>query len=135
MKMTWKVMLMARTDELRACVRSVLKTIPEIKEVYYEVADKDAMYPHAVLTFSSVDLGDFNRHDIMVDVDLWDHGTESSTIEGICDQIEDLFNNLNAPSDEILPTFFTESKRSIPDEDKLIKHRLVRIQAQNYDRR
>jgi len=125
---------MARTDNLRSLVRTKLKTITELEEVYYEIADTEALFPHAVITFDSVDLGDINRHDYVVNVDVYDRGPSASQVEGICDKIENIFCNLNAPTDAVLPTFYLESRQSIADEDKAIRRRLVRLQAQNYDK-
>lgn len=123
---------MSKTNELRKLIQSQLKT--KCSNVYYEQAIDSALYPHCVYNFASIDLGDLIRDDLVLEVDVWDKGNSCTAIENLCDQIEELFNNANLPQDKILPTFFRISRIPVKDEDKSIKHRLLKFQIQNYER-
>lgn len=123
---------MSKTNELRKLIQSKLKT--KCSNVYYEQAIDSALYPHCVYNFASIDLGDLIRDDLVLEVDVWDKGNSCTAIENLCDQIEELFNNANLPQDKILPTFFRISRIPVKDEDKSIKHRLLKFQIQNYER-
>lgn len=123
-----------RTNDLRKAIRERLETIKEeyeIQEIYFDLADDDALFPHLVVDFSGDDLSDFNRKDYTIDVDIY---TKNMVLLfDISDAIEDLFCNFNDPSETILPTFFLVSKIFVDDEDKTIKHGVVRMEAQLYD--
>ena len=121
-----------KTNELRKLIQTKLKTLAS--KVYYEIADSDAMYPHIVFSFKTVNLDDLWRQDYMLDIDVWDKSQNTTTIEALCDNIEKLLHMENLPQTGILPTFYLVDRKSIPDEDKAIKHRLVRFQIQNYER-
>lgn len=121
-----------KTNELRKLVQTRLKTV--CSDVYYEIAKDDAMYPHCVFEFSTIDLGDLHRDDVMLTIDVWDKGSSLVQIENLCDSIEALFNNANYPQQTILPTFFRVNRMSVRDDVKSIKHRVLKFQIQNYER-
>lgn len=123
-----------RTNDLREAVKVLMSTLPDGIKTYYQQADEDAMYPHCVFQFGTINDGDLSRHDYRVDIDVWDRDSSSERIEDLCDMIEDLFDNTNDPRDTILPTFFLENRILAIDEDKRIKHRIIRLIAQNYER-
>lgn len=122
------------TNELRKLIQSKLKTVCD--NVFYEIADNKMIYPHCVFSFRSVDTSDFAfaRKDIRCDIDIWDKGNDATQIEDLADSIESLFNAKNIPQDEILPTFFLDRRISVLDEDKDIRHRVIRLTIQNYER-
>lgn len=127
-----RVVQMSKTNDLRKLVQTKLKTV--CTHVYYEIASDDAMYPHCVFYFSSIDLGDLNRNDLIMNVDVWDKSTSANVIENLCDDIEALFNAENLPQNTILPTFFKVNRIPVTDEDKKIRHRLLKFNIQNYER-
>lgn len=124
---------MGKTNTLRKLVYSLLSHV--CQNVYYSQADEKNMYPHIVFAIASIDLGDLNRDDAVVDIDIWDKGTSAVKIEDMADEVEAVFRNNNLPQENILPTFFLMDRKSVPDEDKKILHRLIRVQVQNYERR
>lgn len=121
-----------RTNDLKKLVQTKLKTLTT--NVYFEQAADNALYPHAVFTFREIDLGDLSRQDYVLEVDVWDKGTSTTAIDELSDKIEDLLQLQNLPQTHILPTFFKIDRKSILDQDKSIKHRLIRFQIQNYVR-
>lgn len=131
-------MEMNRTNELRKLVKSMLseKKFTEenkIKDVYYENADDEAMFPHIVFDFDTVNLGDLHRKDKSLVIDIYDKSDSAFLVEKIADEIEDMFNAKNLPQENILPTFFLEDRRTVLDEDKKIRHRQIEIIVQNYE--
>lgn len=123
---------MSRTNDLKKLIQTKLKTLAT--NVYYEIAADNALYPHVVFTFDSIDLGDLSREDYMLNVDVWDKGKSTTAIDDLCDSIENLLQAKNLPQAHILPTFYLVDRRNVPDEDKAIKHRIIRFQIQNYER-
>ncbi len=121
-----------RTNDLIELIKTKLSTVAS--NVYYEVADEDALYPHVVFSFQQINLGDISRQDYELDVDVWDKGEETETVENLCDSIEHLLHGANLPQKNILPTFYLIDRRILFDEDKEIRHRVVRFQIQNYER-
>ena len=121
-----------KTNDLKKLIQTKLKTLTT--NVYFEIAADNALYPHIVFTFNSVDLGDLSRQDYILYIDVWDKGNNSTAIDELCDNIETLLQAQNLPQTRILPTFYLMDRKSIPDEDKQIRHRLIRFQIQNYVR-
>lgn len=120
---------MNKTNALRKIIQS---NIDSIVKSYYRKAGKEKIFPHAVYDFENIDLGDINRDDLILVVDLWDHGEDTTQIEDLADAIETIFNAANMPDEEVLPTFYRISRKPIDDEDKMIMHRQLKFQVQNY---
>ena len=121
-----------KTNDLKKLIQTKLKTLTT--NVFYEIATDDAMYPHVVFTFNSIDLGDLSRQDYMLNIDVWDKSKSTVAVDELCDKIEALLQGENLPQTRILPTFYLVDRRNIPDEDKQIRHRVIRFQIQNYVR-
>lgn len=119
-----------KTNEIR---KTIQERIDPIVSCYYRTADPDALFPHAVYDFESIDLGDLFRDDLILIVDLWDFGTDTTRIEEFADQIESMFNAVNLPGEKILPTFYRISRKPIDDEEKTIMRRQLKFQIQNYE--
>lgn len=124
------------TNELRKLVRSELLNVPDVKEVYFQIADTKAMFPHVVFSFDGINSlsEDNNREDYILIVDVWDKSDSFVKVEDITDSIIKLFRAYNAPQTKILPTFYFESSRNMIDEDKKIKHNQIKFTVQNYER-
>lgn len=121
-----------RTNDLKKLIQTKLKTLAT--NVYFEEAADNALYPHIVFTFRTIDLGDLARQDYILEVDVWDKGTSTTQVDELSDKVEDLLQAKNLPQTNILPTFYKIDRKSIKDEDKSIKHRLIKFQIQNYVR-
>lgn len=126
---------MTRSDELRAVISPLLSDIPGVKAVFYERATQDHIYPHIVYVFKRPSVPEMNRNDYQIDIDVWDRDAESATVvETICDSIENIFNGANLPNDKLLPTFWLESRVTVEDGDKTIRHRNIKVSVQFYER-
>lgn len=121
-----------RTNELKKLVQTKLKTITT--DVYFEQARDNALYPHIVFNFKDIDLEDLSRQDYVLEVDVWDKGSSTDRADELADMVEDLLHTKNLPQTGVLPTFYKMNRKSIPDPDKKIKHRLIRFRIQNYVR-
>ena len=121
---------MSKTNALRKIIQNKINSI--VKS-YYRFADTTNIYPHAVYNFENIDLGDITRDDLILIVDVWDKGKDTSQAENIADQIEKLFNAANLPDESVLPTFYRIGRKPIDDEDKTIIRRQLKFQIQNYD--
>lgn len=120
---------MTKTIELRKVIQSKINTIINS---YYRKADAEAAYPYAVFNFENIDLSDINRDDLILIVDIWAHGNDTTFIEEAADKIEKIFNAANLPNEYVLPTFYRISRKPVDDEDKMIQRRELKFQIQNY---
>lgn len=120
---------MSKTNSIRKIIQS---NINNIVKSYYRVADAKAAFPHAVYDFENIDLSDIHRDDLILIIDIWGKGKETSNIEDIADQIETVLNTTNIPGEEVLPTFYRISRKPIDDEDKTLIRRQLKFQIQNY---
>lgn len=123
---------MSKTNSLRKLIQSQLKT--EYDEVYYLRANENAMYPHCVFYIESINTGDLSRCDYRLIIDLWDKSSSSYNVEEMSDKVEELLKTKNLPQTDILPTIFTESRRTVIDDDKDIKHIQLDFTVQLYER-
>ena len=121
-----------RTNDLKKLIQEKLKTLTT--DVYYEQARDNALYPHIVFSFREISLEDLYRQDYVLEVDVWDKGNSTDRADELADMVEDLLHTKNLPQTGVLPTFYKMNRKSIPDPDKKIKHRLIRFQIQNYVR-
>ena len=121
---------MGKTNSLRKIIQT---NISKITKCFCRVADKKEQYPYAVYDIEEIDLGDLYRDDWILVVDVWDKGTDTAAAEDISDQIEAVFNAVNMPGKDVLPTFYRMSRKPIDDEDKTIIHRQLKFQVQNYE--
>lgn len=131
MKVSTKVVAtISKTRTLRQLVTSLLKSSG--CEVYYEKADKKATFPYLVYTFDTTNFTYDSRDDIFLLIDIWDRRETSSFIEGVADAIEKLLDHANHPTEQVLATFYLESRKSVADEDELILHRQIRAKIESY---
>ena len=121
-----------RTNDLKKLVQTQLKTVAT--NVYYEVADKNAVYPHLVFSFRRLDLNDLSRQDYILQVDVWDRSNKTQVVDDLADGVENLLQAKNLPQTDILPTFYLIDRKMVEDEDKMIRHRQIQFQVQNYER-
>lgn len=130
-----------RTNDLRKTINSIIKDAVSdynVQGVYYSLADENALFPHVIFTINDVDRSDLSRADYTIDVDVYckERGNNNAVFlcEEITDRIENAFNSKNEPQDGILPTFYLISRQPLADEDKNIKHNLVRFVVQLYEK-
>lgn len=121
-----------RTNDLKKLVQTQLKTVAT--NVYYEVADDKAVYPHLVFSFRRLDLNDLSRQDYILQVDIWDRNNKTQVVDDLADEVENLLQAQNLPQTDILPTFYLIDRKMVEDEDKMIRHRQIQFQVQNYER-
>ncbi len=121
-----------KTNDLKKLIQTKLKTLTT--DVYFEIAIDNALYPHIVFAFDNVNLDDLSRQDYVLNVDIWDKGKSTTAVDDLTDKVESLLQAQNLPQTHVLPTFYLIDRKTIPDEDKQIRHRLVRFQIQNYTR-
>lgn len=122
------------TNELRKLIRELMDS-GEFA-VYYQLASDNAMFPHAIINLESISMmdNDNNRFDYQLFIDIYNRN-DVFEIENITDTIISKLNALNSPKNNIFPTFYLESRRSIIDEDKSINHRQLMFVVQTYERK
>ena len=123
---------MSKTANLRQLIVAQLNTTTGA--TYYRNAPDNAAYPYKTFELSRANLGDLARDDIDLCVDIWDHAADSKAVDLIADAIDELFNATNLPQDNILPTFFRDSRYTVDEDDKAIQHIQMHFTVQNYTR-
>lgn len=130
---------MSATNELRKLIKSELSSVSAgfgIKEIYYQIADNEALYPHIVFTLESAisEPVFLDRYNYRLIVDIYFKETGTQDIEDLCDLIQNEFIWKNSPTAEILPTFYFERRLTVIEASKLINHRQLRFNIQMYER-
>ena len=123
---------MSKTADLRQLIVAQLNTTTGA--TYYRNAPDNAAYPYKTFELSRANLGDLARDDIDLCVDIWDHAADSKAVDLIADAIDEMFNATNLPQDNILPTFFRDSRYTVTEDDKTIQHIQMHFTVQNYTR-
>lgn len=123
---------MTRSNSMRKLVVSILDTLCD--RVYHNIADDDALYPHIVFDIRNIDSTDENSYRYGIQIDLWDKGNSWLSVLELADSVEDSFRSENIPQTDILPTFYTESRQVVLDDDKCIQHIQIQIFANLYER-
>lgn len=99
--------------------------------VYHEVAPSVA-FPYVVYHFSSSHKPE-KREDIILNINIWGQSENTTDIEQIAENIKNRFDNLNiATADGLLVGFYLLSRGSIPDPDRNIRRREVRLWCKTY---
>ena len=122
---------MGRSNTLKKIVKA--KINKHCTNVYYENANTAAMYPHITFYFVSTTFDEAGKQIVYIDIDVWDDGNESVNIDNIVDDITLEFDNSIENYESVLANFFIEDRRVVDDSDKSIRHRVLSIQAQNYE--
>lgn len=117
-------------NDLRELIKTKLSTL--CNNVYYFLADENAMFPHLVFNLARQTKYDFARDDVTLDVEVFTKSEAEA--QNLADAIETMFNNLNDPQEELLPTFFVERITQVAESDKDIRHKSIEITIQNYER-
>lgn len=130
---------MAKINDLRALIVSQLNTIKStygIADIFYQVAQDTAMFPHIVYDFGNMRAlpEGFARRDIELYINVYDKQESTVLINNIADAVEELLEAQNLPQTNILPTFYYVNRKDLPDEDKSIKHIQIEFSIQNYER-
>ena len=110
---------------------NAIKTEYGIKEISYNVAKKDQLFPHIVYDFTDITPTDMGRTDILLDIHIW--GKDQFVCLEIMDAVRDLLMFWNYPTQTILPTFYEMSGGSVEDPDKSIVHLVLRYQVQVFE--
>ncbi len=124
------------TQSLKKLIKN--KLLAQCDNVYYNRAQRNPSYPHVIFSFRPIDSNDLNRKDYTVRIDVWDKqegyntSADFSAIENLCDDIESMFNYLNEPFENILPTFYAVERRQIDDDNEALLHREITVQVQVY---
>lgn len=121
---------MSKTADLRKLLQSQLATISGA--TYHKRAPDTAVFPYKVFTMFRTNIGDLERDDIDLCIDIWDKSTDTKAVDSIADDIEDLLNAANLPQSTILPTIYRDSRFYVDDSDKDIQHVQMHFTVQNY---
>lgn len=123
---------MSKTKALRRVVVETIHSVAPTLPVYHKRAPDNAPFPYGVYDLRRVDLNDLSRDDYTIELNLWDHASDSTRVDELADLIEEAFNAVNLPQEDILPTFYRVTRYPVEDADKDIQRVLVECQAQLY---
>ncbi len=118
-------------NSLLKIVKNHLKTKHD--RVYHEEAPNNAKYPYIVFEITQ-GLKNSMRDDLILMVDIWDRNKDTMPIEDLTDTIDKLFHEANLPSENVLPTFYRETRLKVDDPDKTLKRRQLRFAIHTYFR-
>jgi|GEM_PF-2193847 hypothetical protein len=125
---------MGKTNDMKVIIKNLLDQTSG--NTYYESRPVDDntsdIYQNSfkVFEFESINSDDISRDDYILTINVW--GRNVKDVEQISDDIEDLLRHESYQSETCLPTFYTFERRPIPDEDKTIKRRQIKVLVNNY---
>lgn len=128
-----------RSNDLRKTLKGIIENSLadyNVKEIYYKVANEQAMFPHIVFNLSSCFQSNDDLHRFMyyVQIDVYNKVPSLIQIEDLVDNIVNEFNAINDPQKDILPAFYFSSVNEVLDEDKKINHFRIMLEVHLYER-
>jgi len=109
-------------------IRSDIQTFLESKteNVYYEKADKGALYPHVVFDLvNSTDDGTMER--FVLEIDGWDDKEDTTDLETMMSVIDKGLHKRTVVVDDISLTFYRENRLTVHDDNPQIKPKTIRV--------
>jgi len=104
------------SDKFKKLTQTQLKTYCD--NVFFDVANNDVPFPYITWTFelkpNAIDLGTLS-------IEVF--GTDNKTVDDICDSIEAM--NLLTIYDDVVPTYYLESRLNITNQERTIKRRQI----------
>jgi hypothetical protein len=117
------------------------KLVESGKQVYSEVAPvKDPVtqlapvFPYVVYRLGTSLNDENNREDFPLIINVWDKGSNTTSLEILADSIDKKLNNLRYLDENQQLTFAKESRSPISDPDLNIKGRQIRYTVKRYER-
>jgi len=123
---------LSKTYDLRKLIKTQLDTVEGA--TYHRRASADEDFPYKVYTLESVECPDSSRDLYDLCVDIWGDSSDAQDLDDLGDEIEALFNSVNLPQTNILPTFFRSSRYYVEDPDKDLLHLQLHFDVQLYER-
>lgn len=116
--------------ELRTAVKNVLKTIHP--HVYYLRAPKDAPFPYLVYNLEAYGEGEGSEL-IVLDVDGWDEGTDSTPLEILMKNVNSTFDKNVITTENTVVSFYLDRKLPVIDDEPSIMRRTYTYQGRLFN--
>lgn len=114
---------MSKEKSDRLYIRKKLKTeISQVVDNYFLTAHNKAKYPYAVLDIKETD--DQNYIPYHLEIEVWDKGDNTTTLETICDDLKSLLDRKRVVEDNYAYIIWFSGCITNIDDDKTIKRRV-----------
>lgn len=114
---------MSKEKSDRLYIRKKLKTeISKVVDNYFLTAHNKAKYPYAVLDIKETD--DQNYIPYYLEIEVWDKGDNTTTLETICDDLKSLLDRKRVVEDNYAYIIWFSGCITNIDDDKTIKRRV-----------
>lgn len=117
--------------EIRKLIHDRLKSIHP--NVHFIKAPSNAPTPHLVYTVEVFDDGE-GFQTITLDIDGWDIGSDSTTLEALMANVNNALNKTSVTADNLAVTFYLDRKIPMVEEEKNLIRRLYMYQGRLYIR-
>ena len=125
---------MKKTLALRTVIVSLLETaMPDGAKIYYQQAQKDHPKIYAVYTLDLIDKTD-ERSAYELEINVMDYGTDTSTIENLCDTIQQTFDKKVQITTDVGVYFYTDRRNAVEEEDRNSLRRRLTFSTYLYER-
>ena len=122
----------SKTIALRDALQNLLNSLTE--NVYYEEASVSRHYPYIVFELSELGFSD-ERTLIQMEVNAFDYGKSSSTVEMISDEIQEALDQYYFINDYIQFCIYKDSRQIIKEMDKKIIRRRMLFEIHLHERK
>lgn len=114
---------MSKEKSDRLYIRKKLKAeISQVVDNYFLTAHNKAKYPYAVLDIKETD--DQNYIPYYLEIEVWDKGDNTTTLETICDDLKSLLDRKRVVEDNYAYIIWFSGCITNIDDDKTIKRRV-----------
>ncbi len=114
-------------------IKFVYQELSAVGTTYLEKALQGQSFPYITMTFPNSQELD-PREDFILEVNVWDYSTDTTTLEGLTTQIEDRLHYKKhiSTSDKIVTYIYRVNRLMIPDPDVNIRRRMIRFTCKTY---
>lgn len=118
------------TIAIRTQLNKMFKTLND--NIYYEIADDDAPYPHLVYELKEI-INDYGKTTYDLEVNIFDYGNSTSAIEQLGDDLGYLLDKYYFINDEIQFASYKSTRIIVQEDDKKIRRRRLTFEIQAHE--
>ncbi len=122
---------MSKTLRIRTAITSLLKSVHP--RVYFEDAKDSAQFPYVIFEYWTN--SSENKEIGMLEVNVWDSGTDTSQIEMLADRVQEALDRYKYHDDYVFMSIYKAQRSSVRDENKSIKRRRLTFEIQIFEGR
>lgn len=123
---------MSKTMELRTELQKYLEEC--CSNVHYETAPTPYRYPYLVYELQELSYMD-HKTVMQLEVNAIDYGDSTQRMEGLSDQVQDVFDHLHAEASGLFFSVYKDKRQNVQEADTKVIRRRMLFEIHLYERR